>query len=699
MRPQLHIDFETRSEIDLRTVGLPNYADHPSTDLWCACWIFVDDRGQWDSGEWIRGDETNQIRSLLDENPELFAHNAGFEHALWTKVWGPRWGVPAPDDFSRWHCTAAMAAAMALPRALARAAPAVGLPERKDADGYRLMLQMCRPRSRHPTVWWDQPDKVRRLVDYCHVDVQVEHGLAKLLRPLSVDERQLWLLDHKINQRGIAVDMPAVDQALTIAKHEMERLNGEMQVATGFALKGAQHPASITNWLHAQGVEAANTDKTSLKALLADPELTPEVKRVLSIRDEARRSSLGKLEAFKLRTSADGRLREQLLYHGASTGRWAGAGVQLQNLMRPWIKFSDIDIAFEFLKARDPDLLRTIFDGTALELLANMMRSLLIAEPGHELIFADFSNIEGRVLAWLAGEDWKLDAFRAYDAGVGPDLYVNAVCQMMGLQPSEVDDFLRQIGKVVELSLGFGGGHGAFLLMAQNYGVDIGEVVERVRMDTTAADWSFMEDTYSPDFCYGLDVTDWTALRLVIDGWRQLHPNLCRMDPDNPGLWRQLEDAAHEAIAHPKLPVWVGKLAFIATPSVLWMALPSGRYLSFPAPKIKWVDTPWHQQRLAVTFMGQHPITKQWTRQTSYGGFWSQQATQALARDLLAGAMLEVEARSWPVVLTVHDEIVCEIKVDSLDIEEFVDVVEAAPAWAEGLPLSAKGQRSKRYRK
>ena len=703
MRPQLHIDFETRSEADLKLVGLPNYADHPSTDLWCACWAFVDDQGVTHLGEWVRGGDPADFIRLMREDPQLFAHNAGFEHELWRKVWWPKWGVPAPIDFDMWNCTAAMAAAMALPRALANVAPVLfgkdGI--RKDDEGRRLMLQMSKPRSRNPTVWWDEdPWRLRRLIDYCHTDVAVEHALAESLRPLSAAERQVWLLDHRINDRGIKVDLDAVRQAHKIAEREAERLDGEIQVATGFALKGARHPASITIWLKAHGVNAEKTDKVSLKRLLSDGELSEPIKHVLRIRDEARRSSLGKLEAFLERTSADKRLRHQLLYHAASTGRWAGVGVQLQNLMRPWFPYSDVEAAFNLLPGLNPKLFPLVFSTSALDSLANLMRSFLIAEDGHELLIADYANIEGRVLAWLAGELWKLDAFRAYDAGVGPDLYSATVAKMLGLTLDQIDDFRRQVGKVVELSMGFGGGHGAFLAMAANYGLDVDELARLIFEETDPNTWATVADGYEENNRYGLDWLVWTALRLVIDNWRQEHPEICRQDDENPGFWQGLERAAMAACETFQTPFRVNdKITFIGTPSVLWIALPSGRYLAYPRPLIQWVDTPWGSKRRTVTVMGQDQITKRWVRFNTYGGFWAENVTQAIARDLMADAMIRVDALGWPVVLTVHDEIVCEVKAESVSVETFVEEMEQSPSWANGLPVAAKGIASKRYRK
>lgn len=713
-RPELHIDFETRSTVDLKAVGLPNYSVHPDTDLWCACWTFSGD-GFSLKGEWRQGWATGEIAYAMGQKPALFAHNAGFEHGLWIGTWGPKWGVPVPDDFDRWTCTAAMAAAMALPRDLARASRVMGLDVEKDDAGRRLMLQMCKPRSKAgvtPVVWWDEPEKIDRLVAYCHTDVAVEKGLAKSLRPLSEAERAVWLLDHRINERGVQVDLEAVRAARRIATQEQERLRVEMELATDHKVRTVTHPASITNYLRAQGFNVERLDKTSIKDLLADPELPAPVKKVVRIRDEARRSSLAKLDAFLLRTSADGRLRKNLMYHGASTGRWTGEGVQLQNLMRPWMKHGDIEAAIAAFEAEDPDLLRLIFSKpdaegrwapTALDVIANAMKSMIVAAPGHELVMADFSNIEGRVLAWLAGELWKLQAFRDFDAGTGPDLYVAAVAKVMGMTYAQVDDFFRQIGKVVELSLGFGGGHGAFLNMAGNYGVTPSMIAGPIKQATDPWVWELAAEAYDPRNRHELAELEWVALRVTIDGWRDAHPELCRKKDEaigEPGgYWAQLETAAFNAVAQPGRAFKVGTCAFVSTRSVLWLKLPSNRVLAYANPQIRDVETPWGDYRPAVTFMGVHQKTKQWVRHSAYGGLWSQQVTQATARDLMAAAMVRLEGASWPVVLTVHDEIVCEVRTGTVSGQTFGEVMRELPEWASGLPVAAKGLTSPRYRK
>lgn len=704
MRPELHIDFETRSAVDLKVAGLPNYAAHETTDLWCACWTLVDP--EWDTeweGTWLRGDDPAELLAILRQKPKLFAHNAGFEHALWRGQLAPRYGVPAPEDFDAWTCTAAMAAAMALPRDLARAARVMGLDVQKDAEGRRLMLQMCKPRKVEPLTWWDQPEKLERLADYCATDVRVEHGLARALRPLMESERRIWRLDHVINERGVQVDLDAVRHAQVIAKAEQARLAEEMALATHHAVRTVTHPQSIAAWLRQQGVDVESLNKGHIKDLLADPELTEPVKKVVRIRDEARRSSVAKLDAFEARTSADGRLRQHLLYHGASTGRWTGTGVQLQNLMRPWMKYPDIELAIRMLEGEHAGLLALMFGETALDVIANCMRSFIIAAPGHELVMADFSNIEGRVLAWLAGEDWKLDAFRSYDAGTGPDLYVLAVCKIMGLTPEQVDDdFLRQIGKVVELSLGFGGGHGAFVNMAGNYGLKPSMIASTIHDTTDAEVWERAEWLWEEDNRYNLPALEWTALRVTIDGWRAAHPALCRKpseDGDRGGFWAQLESAAFDAVRNPGRAFHAGKVTFLSFKTMLYLRLPSGRYLMYAEPSIREVDTPWGDKRLAVTFMGLHQVTKQWTRQNSYGGFWSQQVTQAAARDLMADAMARVEGRGWPVVLTVHDEVVSEVRSGAVSGEAYGEELCVLPAWALGLPVTAKGAVSPRYRK
>lgn len=346
---ELHLDFESRSTVDLKEAGLDNYARHPSTDAWCMSWAF----GNEEPALWRMGRPLpDRVRKHVEAGGVCVAHNAAFELAIWNHVMSARYDWP-PLKPEQCRCTLAMCYAMALPGALDNAAAAVGIRHRKDPAGSRLMLQMCRPREVKPDgtiVWWDEEDKQVALGNYCLQDTRTERELASRIFPLSPDEQALWVLDQKINQRGIYVDREAVKAAIAVVQVEQDRLNQAMREATGNFVGFCTENARITKWVQAQGVDVSGVAKADIAEALADVTVPPHVKRVLEIRKEAGKSSTAKLNTMLAAASSDGRLRGMLQYHGAGTGRWAGRKVQLHNLPRPEIEQDEIEAAIDVMK-------------------------------------------------------------------------------------------------------------------------------------------------------------------------------------------------------------------------------------------------------------------------------------------------------------------------------------------------------------
>jgi len=651
---ELHLDVESRSIVDLRKTGAHPYWMHEETHLWCACYCVDDEPIQ----DWLPGDPTpDAVQQAVFEGWDIYAHNSQFEKLAWQHKLGPRHGWPVPDP-EQFHCTAAWAAAMALPRDLGGAAEAMGLPVTKDQAGRRLMLSMAKPRSKpgQPLRWWDLPERIERLVAYCRTDVEVERALTKRLRALSENERKLFLLDAQINDRGVRVDLEKVQQASIIVKKALADLDREIGIRTRNAVTKATQAARLTQWLNEQGVDVESVDKVAVKSALTTV-TDPNLRRVLEIRQEAAKSSTAKLEAFQNRACADGRMRENLLFHGAATGRWSGKGAQLQNLPRPSLKQHDIEAAIDAMQSKDPAWL-TLW-GPPLSVVSDCLRGMIIADPGKELVMADFSAIEGRVLAWLAGEQWKLDAYRAYDRGEGPDLYKLTAAGILGIPVEEVTGEQRQgQGKVPELFLGYGGGKGAFISGAALYGYH----VEEERADEIKV------------------------------AWRAQNPAIVQ-------FWYDLDRAAMSAVRQPGRQFKAGRISYASAGNILWCRLPSGRLLSYVDPKIREVETPWGAMRDSVTYMGVDSVTRKWDRHKAYGGHWAENCCQAVARDVMAEAMLRVEQRGWPVVLTCHDEIISEVPAGTATAEEYEAELCALPDWAEGLPLAAEGCVSRRYRK
>jgi DNA polymerase len=345
----LHIDFETRSTVDLKSAGLANYAAHPTTDVWCMAYAFGGDEVgllAMAGADPIRHGQAN-VCGHVAKGGIVVAHNAAFELAIWNQIMVPRYGWP-PLKPEQCRCTMAMAYAMALPGALDNAAAAVGIQVRKDQSGYRLMMQMCRPKTEGG--WWDEPAKLQALYEYCKQDVRVERELGKRLMPLSDDEQALWVLDYKINQRGIYVDRAAASKAIEIVTVEQDRLNQEMRRVTKNYVGFCTEAARLTKWVQSRGVMVEGIAKADIVDALALPDLPDDVRQALLLRQEAAKSSTAKLRAMTEATSADGRLRGTLQYHGAGTGRWAGRRVQLHNMPRPTIKQDEIEEVFEVLR-------------------------------------------------------------------------------------------------------------------------------------------------------------------------------------------------------------------------------------------------------------------------------------------------------------------------------------------------------------
>lgn len=347
----LFIDFETRSTVNIKKAGADVYARHPSTDAWCMGYAVNDmpvdlttRQSGWD--EWSAADFADWPMGEMT----FVAHNAAFELAIWNHIMVPRYGWP-PLKPEQVVCTMAMAYAMALPGALADAAPAAGIDVQKDMQGHRIMLQLAQPRTEDPLTWYtpeEFPEKFERLYAYCKQDVEVERQLYKRLLPLSDSERRLWILDQKINQRGVQVDLPAVRKAIEIVRMETNRLNAEMRKVTNNAVATCGAHQQLKDWLLFRGVSTDSVAKGDVTDLLAGP-LPDDCRAALLLRQEAAKTSTAKFEAMLNGACDDGRLRGMFQYHAASTGRWGGRRVQLQNLPRPKLKQAEIDQIFEVL--------------------------------------------------------------------------------------------------------------------------------------------------------------------------------------------------------------------------------------------------------------------------------------------------------------------------------------------------------------
>ncbi len=718
----LHIDVETRSTVDLKKTGVYTYFAHPSTELYCAAYAFGP------TGEvklWIPGQPCpEEVRKHVESGGLIAAWNASFERQCWNKVLAPRHGWPEAR-LEQFTCTMAEAFAMNLPGKLEDAAPALGLDIRKDHEGHRLMLQMCKPRKPRKDepvgaiLWFDDEPRRQRLYEYCIQDVKTEQAISTRVLRLRPSEVKVFHLDARINDRGVYVDAELCHYAKKIVARETARLDERMKQVTKGEVQGVSNVQQIIQFLQARGVDTKTVAKDVIEDLLI-LDLPADCRAVLEIRQEGAKTSTAKIDAMLTRRDADGRMRGNLQYHGAGTGRWAARGAQLQNLPRLYLVTDDrgdfdekvYDTAINAILTGSNVMLDMMW-GRPMTVVSDCLRGMITAAPGNELMAADFANIEGRDTAWLAGQEDKLDAFRAYDEGKGPDLYLVAAGGVYGCAPEDARPF-RQVGKVCELALGFEGGPGAFANMAKNYGLKVGTlhdaICERapdaiVRAAQSAWEWRGKKS--------GMDEQSWIAAEVIKRMWRIKNHRISEG-------WKELNAAALDAFDNPGVFFEACRVKYLVNGSFLWCKLPSGRALCYPYPRLRAnviVETPEGDEtvsreealkkglfikkdaRPSLVYKGVDQWTRKWVEKQFYGGLAMENIAQAVARDVMAEAMLRVESAGYKVVLTVHDEVVVECRKGHGSLDEFNELMMTLPAWAEGLPVSAKGWRGVRYHK
>ena len=566
---------------------------------------------------------------------------------------------------------------------------ALGIPEQKDQVGYRLMLQYCVPRSIDENgriVWWDEASGLDRLYSYCKRDVEVERAISKRMLKLSSFEQRVWQLDQKINSRGIKVDLPAVEACVKVVELEKEKLTKEIRDASDNTIAAPTCTQQIKDFLELHGVDGVTSIAKADAGLLLDRTDLPEAcRRVLNIRGEAGKTSTAKLQAMREGASPwDSRLRGLFQFSGANTRRWAGRRVQLQNLPRTKINAALVNDILAEMPKLTPDKIR-LFYGLPLDVISNCLRGLLVADEGKEFLVCDFSAIEARVIAWLAGQESVLEVFRN-----GGDVYVEAAKSIFGKK--EITPEERQIGKVAVLALGYQGGVGALQKMAKAYGVCLAPAYRSLVARATLEQRDFVEKRYEQSE-KEISREEFIASDLTKVFWRLANPKIV-------GFWARLESGAilavkgqGKVIANVHHPI-----EFKKSGSFLFCKLPSGGVLSFPYPQVGEAKMPWGDTREALTYMSEDQNHK-WTRFKTYGGSLAENVTQSFARDLLADAMLRLEAQQYEIVAHVHDEILCEVPSGFGSVEHMSNTMCENPLWAGGLPLHATGYRAKRYRK
>jgi DNA polymerase len=447
-------------------------------------------------------------RVVSDEWP-IHAFNANFELNIWHHKLTPRYGWPEPK-LSQWRCTMATALALSLPARLENVARALELRHQKDTIGRRLMLLLARPRKAHKDEdpnrvhWFTDVARLERLYEYCQQDVETERELFARLQPLSPAGQALWELDAIINQRGFCIDRALAEAARKIAQAAAPEINDELAEATDGSVVGVNQIAKLQIWLRDNGCTVKDLQQKTVTSLLEDPELPPKARRVLELRQDGGQAAVKKINALLQRAGDDDRVRGALQFHKASTGRWAGEGFQPQNLKRPQVE--DLEAAIAAVKTGDYEHVRGLYP-RVLALLGDLGRSFIVAKPGHRLIGADFSAIESRVLAWVAGEQWKLDAYARFDVTQDPrdEPYCILACRMLHVPDGSftAESPERLVGKVADLSCGFVGGASAIEKFAPG-------MFDAVKREQIKAEWRAAHPNIKR-FWYDLDRAAWTC--------------------------------------------------------------------------------------------------------------------------------------------------------------------------------------------
>lgn len=637
------IDFETYSAVDLRVSGAFRYAEDPSTEAL----ILAFSDGSFDpvAVDLTRPDAFEKLTPLFDaveRGETISAHNVQFERLIWTKVCK----FPVTPRPHQWDCTAARARMIALPGSLEGAAGALGLEFRKDPRGLELINLFSKPdrngRRRLPA---DYPAEFKAFMEYCRQDVRVEMALDRVLPPLPPVEKEAFLLDYKINDRGLPVNMDLVKKAAAfVDEYSAELLRRAEEIA---GCRPSQREKTL-DYLRSRGFDLPNLQAATVEALAAQPGVPQDIVELMEYRIELSRAGTKKLKAIQNTVSADGRIRGGFLFSAASTRRWSSTGVQLHNLQKPSGE-TNPEVALSLLED-DPNDLRIMFS-RPLSVIAESIRGFF--ESPEYFLIADYSSVEPRGLAWMVNEEWLLDAYRKKQ-----DVYKVMAGRLYGIPPSQVNDSQRFMGKQLVLGCGYGMGAPRF-------------------RETVAK--------------FGRQLTEEEA-QAAVQGYRQSVPQITQ-------FWRDIERACIRAVRDWRT-IHLGRL--VIRPDtlangfrILFIDMPSGS-IAYPNPSLG--SEEWNGQ-IRDTFEFYTPLGSGWVKTDTFGGSLTENIIQALTRDILRDGMIAADKAGFKIVGHVHDEVIAEGDNNPDDLRELERILCESSPWAEGLPLASEGYIAKRYRK
>jgi DNA polymerase len=648
-RCTLYLDTETFSSVDISKAGAFKYMESPDFEILLLPYAWNDEPVRvLDLTDPVDREELPDIiAGLQDPDVVKIAHNSAFERTAYRRQFG---FYQPPEE---WEDTMIMAAMNGLPMSLDAAGEALQIPQQKLKEGKALINYFCKPckptianGGRTRNLPEHAPEKWERFKEYAKIDVVAMRAIHKRLRRFPVPdwERKVWALDARINERGVLIDRELAEAAIAVDEAFREEHTAELQKLTNL-----DNPNSVTQlkgWLEGVGIFADSLNKATVADLRSSvPD--PTTRRVLELRQLLGKTSTKKYETMTAAAGDDDRVRGLLQYYGAGrTGRWAGRLVQVQNL--PQNHLDDIGLVRELVRGQDLETLEMLFDNVP-DVLSQLIRTAFVAKPGHTFLVSDYAAIEARVIAYLAGEKWRMDVFAQ-----GGDIYCSSASQMFKVPVVKHGEngHLRQKGKIAELACGYGGGVSAL----KAFGAD--------KMGLT-------ED----------------EMQQIVDQWRQASPTI-------PRFWRDTENAAKRALENPgrtfTLPCGV---KYLRDADALRCRLPSGRILSYWDARIE--D---YKGRPSVVFMGQDQTTRTWKKVETWGGKLVENIVQAYARDCLAVALLRLDEAGYKITFHVHDEIIAEAP-DGSRWEDMAEIMGRPIDWAPGLLLRGDGYSTKFYMK
>lgn len=658
----LAIDIETFSSVDLKTCGLYKYVLAEDFEVLLFSYSLNDAPEKivdLAAGEII---PSHIVKLIFDPECEKSAHNANFERVCLS--------VHFMEDLpiQQWSCTMVRSAMLGWPMSLDAIPKAMGLDTLKDPEGKALIRYFCIPckptktnGQRIRNYWHHDADRWNKFKDYCKGDVAAERKISRRISryPVHPKEKRLYILDQQINDRGVLLDSTFVHNAIRINAEYIKEMTAEAVELTG--LSNPNSVAQLIKWL---SEEMPLDDITSLKK--SDiPEYVKaavgyinkgKIIRLLNIRQEMSKSSVKKYQSMIKGLCPDGRVRGLLQFWGANrTARWAGRLIQVQNLPKNEMPAAALKLARDMVLAGDGDMLEMLFDNVP-DTLSQLIRTAFVAPRGKTLIVSDFSAIEARVIAWLAGEKWRLDVFNTHGK-----IYEASASKMFNVAIDLVTKTspYRQRGKMAELALGYQGGPNAIIKI---------EISTKVPVDKRLPE---------------------IELPALVKAWRLANPAIVK-------LWYRAERCAVEAMEQGSSSMQFG-IKFNRSPcgDYLFITLPSGRKISYVKPMLKRNQ----YDKMALTYMGLNQTTKQWQRQDTYGGKLIENIVQAIARDLLCESLLKVDEVGYPIVMHVHDELVAEGTPGSDDLKNITKIMASPVAWAPGLPMAADSYETLYYKK